>query len=151
MGMQFRTIVTLVTTEFDQATAAWLASSGIKHYRIPVPAHKDGKTIPVTDLAQIMRIITNPCNHPLLIHCNKGKHRTGCVVASFRALAAHNERTDWVAPGGDFIAEYVRHSEPKQRQTDVEFIQKLSPRDLYMAMAAIEEPVKPIIAYGTDR
>lgn len=151
MSMRFRTIVTLVTTEFDLPTALWLASSGIKHYRVPIPAHKDGSTIPLADLAQIMRIITNPCNQPILIHCNKGKHRTGCVVASFRALAAHNERTDWTAPGGDFIAEYVRHSEPKQRQADVEFMQKLSARDMYMAMAAIEEPVKPLTAYGTDR
>lgn len=25
-------------------------------------------------------------NHPLLIHCNKGKHRTGCLVGCFRKV-----------------------------------------------------------------
>jgi protein tyrosine/serine phosphatase len=25
-------------------------------------------------------------NHPLLIHCNKGKHRTGCLVGCFRKI-----------------------------------------------------------------
>ncbi len=28
----------------------------------------------------------NPLNHPMLIHCNKGKHRTGCLIGCFRKV-----------------------------------------------------------------
>ena len=64
---------TLVKTPFDFPTLDFFKESGIKNYRIPVPGHKDGQMIVMKDIAQIMRIMTNPCNQPMLIHCNKGK------------------------------------------------------------------------------
>ncbi|CAN0534051.1 unnamed protein product, partial [Ectocarpus sp. 8 AP-2014] len=29
---------------------------------------------------------TDASNHPMLVHCNKGKHRTGCLIGCFRRV-----------------------------------------------------------------
>ncbi|KAK4716991.1 hypothetical protein R3W88_015329 [Solanum pinnatisectum] len=33
-----------------------------------------------------LRVITDERNHPVLVHCKRGKHRTGCVVGGLRKL-----------------------------------------------------------------
>ena len=40
--------------------------------------------IPPLAIVEALRHILDVRNHPLLIHCNKGKHRTGCVVGCLR-------------------------------------------------------------------
>eukprot|EP00911_Craspedida_sp_UC1_P002516 UC1_evm1s1869 len=35
-------------------------------------------------LAEAIEVISNPDNRPVLIHCHKGNHRTGCLVGCFR-------------------------------------------------------------------
>lgn len=46
----------------------------------------DADTNSATDLKKVLRDILDPSNHPLLIHCNKGKHRTGSVVGCLRKI-----------------------------------------------------------------
>ena len=43
-------------------------------------------TVYTADLKKVLRDILDPSNHPLLIHCNKGKHRTGSVVGCLRKI-----------------------------------------------------------------
>ena len=92
---------TLVKTTFDFATLDFLKESGIKHYRIPIPAHKDGQKIAMMDIAQIMRILTNPCNQPMLVHCNKGK--VSLLAPYLRFIQAFSF-VEW------YIANYCHHS-----------------------------------------
>jgi tyrosine-protein phosphatase SIW14 len=35
-------------------------------------------------IAQFLRIMDDPANYPVLIHCRAGLHRTGCLVAVYR-------------------------------------------------------------------
>ena len=49
------------------------------------------------------------------IHCNKGKHRTGCLVGCLRKVQ------HWAL--SSIFDEYIRHSSPKQRQMDQQFIE----------------------------
>ncbi|GAB5367260.1 hypothetical protein AAMO2058_001214700 [Amorphochlora amoebiformis] len=37
-------------------------------------------------IGNVLAYIKDSNNHPLLVHCSKGKHRTGCVVACLRKL-----------------------------------------------------------------
>ena len=60
-------------------------------------------------------LITPEANHPLLIHCNKGKHRTGCLVGCFRRLCG------WSLTA--IFEEYRIFSAPKQRFVDQQFIE----------------------------
>lgn len=42
--------------------------------------------IPPAAIVEALKQILDVRNHPLLIHCNKGKHRTGCVVGCLRKV-----------------------------------------------------------------
>ena len=37
-------------------------------------------------VAQALKILLDPRRHPVLIHCHKGDHSTGCIVGCFRRL-----------------------------------------------------------------
>ena len=54
-------------------------------------------------------------NHPILIHCNKGKHRTGCLVGCLRKVCRWGLCST--------LDEYIRFSKPKQRFMDQQFIE----------------------------
>lgn len=43
-------------------------------------------TVPQESFQRALAIILDRRNHPILIHCNKGKHRTGCLVACLRKV-----------------------------------------------------------------
>jgi tyrosine-protein phosphatase SIW14 len=100
----FRTIVSLRDGEktLDREEEEWAASMGIKHVRIPPRAWwtPDGKwPVPAEiGLAEFRDIMKNPRNHPVLIHCWGGVHRTGLYCAVYRMDFQH-----WLKP--DAIAE----------------------------------------------
>lgn len=67
---------TLVKTPHSEEFLAYVEEKDIKHFRIMIPAHKNPSSIIPTDtLLETLKIILDPANHPLLIHCNKGKVR----------------------------------------------------------------------------
>ncbi|KAL4809049.1 tyrosine phosphatase family-domain-containing protein [Aspergillus unguis] len=118
-----RTIITLVEEPYTQSHTDFLEDNAIKHYRIPFIANKDPtiKT-PECVLNVILRLMLNTSNHPMLIHCNKGKHRTGCVTGCFRKLQGWDIR--------EIIEEYIRYSRPKQRALDEAYIEEFDPSTL---------------------
>ncbi|KAL4775500.1 tyrosine phosphatase family-domain-containing protein [Aspergillus nidulans var. acristatus] len=118
-----RTIITLVDEPYTQSHEKFLEETGITHHRIPFIANKDPaiKT-PERVVNAILRLMLNKSNHPILIHCNKGKHRTGCVTACFRKLQGWDRQ--------DILNEYIRYSRPKQRLLDEVFIDEFDPSAL---------------------
>jgi len=52
----------------------FLLENHIRHHQITVPANKDG-LISVTPqlMLDILKLVANSNNYPLLIHCNRGK------------------------------------------------------------------------------
>jgi tyrosine-protein phosphatase SIW14 len=70
--------------------------------------------IPSTTMSSILDIVLDQRNYPLLLHCNHGKHRTGCVVAVVRKLSGWN--LDRV------VDEYKTYATPKIRECDVDYI-----------------------------
>ena len=101
---------TLVGEVYPVENIGFMEKHDIQHYQIPIPAHKDPSVvIPPENIAHALRLMLDPSNYPMLVHCNKGKvilprsalfvlivltlfqHRTGCIVACFRKL--HDEWT----------------------------------------------------------
>ena len=66
-------------------------------------------------LTRALEIVLNPDNHPILIHCNRGKHRTGCLVGCIRKLQ------NWSL--SMIFDEYRRFAFPKVRALDQQFIE----------------------------
>lgn len=72
-----------------------------------------------TVLTQVIRdalqVLLDERRHPLLIHCNKGKHRTGCLVGCLRKVQR------WSLTS--IFDEYRRFAGNKVRILDQQFIE----------------------------
>ncbi|MFS7921960.1 putative protein-tyrosine-phosphatase [Helianthus anomalus] len=42
--------------------------------------------IPEDTIREALKVVIDVRNHPLLIHCKRGKHRTGCLVGCLRKM-----------------------------------------------------------------
>ncbi|KAL4889032.1 tyrosine phosphatase family-domain-containing protein [Aspergillus ambiguus] len=130
--LNLRSVLTLV--EESSAIPNYthiLKDNGINHFRIKVHPNKDPaiKTSQQT-MNDILEILLNKANHPILVHCNKGKHRTGCVVACFRKLQGwHHD---------DVINEYLKYACPKSRVLDLEYIGAFDPSTLAPRARAVD-------------
>jgi protein tyrosine/serine phosphatase len=121
--LELKTIITLVPEELPLEYANFISSNGITHHQIHVLANKDEKVFTnVETINKVLSILLEPANYPLLLHCNKGKHRTGCMTACFRKV------TGW--PLEDCLEEYVKYSTPKSRDLDKAFIERYDPSPL---------------------
>lgn len=72
------------------------------------------QAIPLTTMKSILEVVLDRRNYPLMIHCNHGKHRTGCVVAVVRKMAGWNASI--------VLDEYRAYADPKIRDCDVAYI-----------------------------
>ncbi len=59
---------------------------GINYHRMPlrVWAEQDGVVPADENVKKFLAIMADPKNHPVLVHCFRGVHRTGCYCAIFR-------------------------------------------------------------------
>jgi tyrosine-protein phosphatase SIW14 len=67
-----------------------------------------------------LSVVLDAVNHPVLVHCNKGTHRTGCVVACLR------KHQRWSLTS--IFAEYRRFAGTRVRVLDQQFIELLCVR-----------------------
>ena len=121
--LELKTIITLVPETLSSEYCNFITSNGIIHHHIPILANKDPKVFsePATVL-KVMEILLDPHNYPLLLHCNKGKHRTGCMTACFRRICGWSLES--------CTAEYEKYSAPKDRVLDKVFIANFDPSPL---------------------
>jgi protein tyrosine/serine phosphatase len=88
-----RTVISLRDTEVpgqpppDLAEEAFCQSEGVAHHRFSprVWWSADGGPVPgQQNIDAFLRILADPANHPVLLHCFAGCHRTGIHCAVFR-------------------------------------------------------------------
>ena len=132
--LNLTSVVPLVPEDYPDAMSSFYTKSGIKL----CPHGLDGnkwpfKQIDVKDFQKVIWFILDPNNRPLLVHCNKGKHRTGCVVACLRKVRG------WSL--SSIFAEYLMFSDPKSRLEDQRFIEsfELDDDDLVVAEETKDE------------
>jgi tyrosine-protein phosphatase SIW14 len=123
---------------------AFMKENNIKHHQISMPGNKEPFVkIPPQAIKAALVVILDRRNHPILIHCNKGKvcrlldatpfrgstnlghdeqHRTGCVVGCLRKLQM------WAL--SSIFQEYRDHSDPKARLLDEQLIDLFDERSL---------------------
>ncbi|MCJ1467823.1 hypothetical protein MMC07_006448 [Pseudocyphellaria aurata] len=116
-SLGLKTILTLVPEEYPLPNRQFMKLNGIRHFQVPIPAHKDASVvIPLQSIAEAVKILLDPSQHPVLIHCNKGKHRTGCIVACYRKM--HK----WTI--GAILTEYRKYAGDKFRVLDEKFMEE---------------------------
>lgn len=123
-GLKLKTILTLVPEPLSTEYLEFIHANGIRHVQIHIPANKDGNiNITPERMCMALSVVLERKNHPILIHCNRGKHRTGCVTACFRKIQSLS--------GDAAITEYRDYSYPKCRDDDMAFIESFDPLALY--------------------
>ena len=83
--------------------------------------------IPLATMESILNLVLDRSNYPLLIHCNQGRHRTGCVVGIMRAIAGWDR--DMVTD------EYRAYAGSKVRDCDVDYIRAFALSDIEKLLA----------------
>ncbi|KAG5921172.1 hypothetical protein E4U42_005952 [Claviceps africana] len=116
-GLKLKTVVTLVKREeVDHDLLAFVNANGINQVIFNMKGTKK-EAIPIGTMRPILELVLDRSNYPLLVHCNHGKHRTGCVVAAIRLLSG------WQLNMA--IDEYKTYAAPKIRDCDVDYIKDL--------------------------
>lgn len=84
-------------------------------------SNKDGNINTTWDsICEALLFVMDSARYPLYIHCNQGKHRTGCVIGCLRKIAGM--RIDTI------IQEYEVYSGIKARPADKELIRRFEPK-----------------------
>jgi tyrosine-protein phosphatase SIW14 len=85
-----KTLVNLTSDDADPAEPAMAERAGMHYFQIPMTTHR-----PPTEaqLAEFMRIVNNPANQPVYVHCVGGRHRTGVMTAAYR-ISEHGWTAD---------------------------------------------------------
>lgn len=111
-------------TESCETYDHFVATRGIRRTILDVEPNKEGKV--KTNLGTLCYAILfalNPQNHPVYIHCNQGRHRTGCVVACIRKIQ------QW--PMHEILEEYSTYATPKPREGDIQLIKDFDPEHVH--------------------
>ncbi|KAL1883949.1 tyrosine-protein phosphatase siw14 [Diaporthe australafricana] len=129
--LKLKTIVTLVDKELPETFLPFMKTNNIQHRHITMQGTKK-ETIPIQTMSAILQVVHDKRNHPLLIHCNHGRHRTGCVVALVRKI--QNWDSERV------LDEYRAYASPKVRDCDVEYITKFQANEIqHLSLAPLAE------------
>ena len=119
-----KTIVHLGPDDYLPKNSAFAAEQGIKVIHAPLLGNKEPfVSISNEELQAALLPLLEPDKHPLLIHCNKGKSRTGCVVGCYRKLQ------NWSISA--IFEEYYRHAgDSSTTLIDQQYIELFDPATL---------------------
>mmetsp|Transcript_4218 Transcript_4218/g.6432 ORF Transcript_4218/g.6432 Transcript_4218/m.6432 type:complete len:173 (+) Transcript_4218:78-596(+) len=114
--LKLKSILTLIMEEYPSINREFLSSEGINLFQVGIVGNKEPfKHIPHSDVRKALKFINDTQNRPVLIHCNKGKHRTGCLVGCYR------KTQKWCY--SSIFDEYIRFAVPKSRLVDQRYIE----------------------------
>ncbi|KAJ4730115.1 Tyrosine-protein phosphatase [Melia azedarach] len=106
-----RSIMYLCPEPYPDANTEFLKSNGIRLFQFGIEGHKEPfVNIPEDMIREALKVLLDVRNHPVLIHCKRGKHRTGCLVGCLRKLQR------WCL--SSVFDEYQRFAAAKARVSD---------------------------------
>jgi len=82
--MGIRTVVNFRVEDDERATVEGL---GIKYVHIPIDIpllERPFKQIPQGDIDAFFRVLRDPGNQPVFVHCRRGTDRTGAMIGFYR-------------------------------------------------------------------
>ncbi|KAF9612024.1 hypothetical protein IFM89_037307 [Coptis chinensis] len=133
-----RSIIYLCPEPYPDANTEFLKSNGIQLFHLGIEGHKSSciqepfVNIPEDTIREALKVVLDVRNHPLLIHCKRGKHRTGCVVGCLRKLQR------WCL--SSVFDEYQRFAAAKARVSDQRFMEKFDVSSLKHSLTSFSCP-----------
>ncbi|KAI8969222.1 protein-tyrosine phosphatase, partial [Mycotypha africana] len=114
--LKLKSVLTLILEEYPEQNMKFLKEHNIQFLQFGIAGNKEPFVqIPEDKISAALAALLDKRNHPILIHCNKGKHRTGCLVGCLRKLQNWSHTS--------IFDEYRRFSHPKSRSMDQQFIE----------------------------
>ncbi|CAN3376334.1 hypothetical protein DIURU_004072 [Diutina rugosa] len=114
--LRLKSVLCLIPEEYPDVQQQFLDDNGIRLFQLGMSGNKEPFVIISAELiTEAAKIVLNPANHPILIHCNRGKHRTGCLVGVLRRLQQWSLSL--------IFDEYRKFAAPKERSMDQQFIE----------------------------
>ncbi|KAI5302048.1 hypothetical protein KEM56_001098 [Ascosphaera pollenicola] len=115
-NLKLKTIITLVDEEWSPELVDFARKNNITSHTITIAPNKTpGVSSAQSVIDTVLSIILEPKNHPVLIHCNKGRHWNMTAI----------------------LAEYQKYAAPKARLLDKLFIQHYDPSRLAPEVEAV--------------
>jgi tyrosine-protein phosphatase SIW14 len=80
-GLGVKTIINLTSDDADANEPAMARQAGLKYFQIPMTTHDAPTDL---QIAQFLKLVEDPANQPVYVHCVGGRHRTGVMTAVYR-------------------------------------------------------------------
>ncbi|XP_051152156.1 tyrosine-protein phosphatase DSP1-like isoform X2 [Andrographis paniculata] len=114
--LNLQSIIYLCPEPYPDTNVEFLKSHGIHLFQFGIEGCKEPfVNIPEDKIREALKVVLDVKNHPLLIHCKRGKHRTGCLVGCLRKLQR------WCL--SSVFDEYQRFAAAKTRVSDQRFME----------------------------
>jgi tyrosine-protein phosphatase SIW14 len=127
--LKLHTVLNLSEHEYPAETLELLSENQVKWTHMPMVGNRE--PMQSTDEAllckALVQVLQATADRPLLIHCTKGTHRTGCVVGCLRKLEK------WSLTS--IFDEYQRYAGTKAPHLDQQFIEFFAPTEQHRVMA----------------
>ncbi|KAL3740811.1 hypothetical protein ACJRO7_022001 [Eucalyptus globulus] len=115
-SLGLRSVICLCPEPYPEGNSEVLAANGIRLFQFGIENCKEPFiNIPDEAIREALKVLLDVRNHPVLIHCKRGKHRTGCLVGCLRKLQR------WCL--SSIFDEYQRFAGTKARVSDQRFIE----------------------------
>jgi protein tyrosine/serine phosphatase len=88
-ALGIKTVVDLRSDDADAEDKLFVEHAGMKYAQIPMTTHESPAPSVINTF---LRIVTDPANQPVYVHCVGGRHRTGVMTAVYRMT-----REGWTA------------------------------------------------------
>jgi tyrosine-protein phosphatase SIW14 len=101
---------------YPEVNREFAKSNGIQVFQFGIERCKEPfVNIPDEVIREALQVLLDTENHPVLIHCKSGKHRTGCLVGCVRKIQR------WCL--SSIFDEYQRFAAAKARISDQRFME----------------------------
>ncbi|MFO1431960.1 MAG: tyrosine-protein phosphatase [Candidatus Competibacteraceae bacterium] len=91
-------VKTIINLRHDHDDLPMLAGTGLKYLWIPMRAWRPQEQ----DLVILLKVLDEPKNQPVFVHCAEGKDRTGYSVAAYRIVSQYWPPDDAIQEMFDF-------------------------------------------------
>ncbi|KAK3814302.1 MAG: tyrosine phosphatase family-domain-containing protein [Benniella sp.] len=119
-----KSVLTLILEDYPDQNMKFLKENDVTLFQFGIAGNKEPFVqIPEDKICAALAVLLDRRNHPILIHCNKGKHRTGCLIGCLRKLQQWSHTS--------IFDEYRRFSHPKSRSLDQQFIELFDSREAW--------------------
>ncbi|KAF3552587.1 hypothetical protein DY000_02003541, partial [Brassica cretica] len=115
---------------YPEENLKFLEANNIKLFQFGIEGKTDPPTpMPKDTVLDALKVLVDVRNHPILIHCKAGKHRTGCLVGCLRKVQR------WCL--SSVLEEYQKNAGLKWRQRDLNFIEAFHTASLRQCLLSI--------------